>query len=148
MENLDHRALAAASFNACWELLETNDRSADDDVALLTNAFTSRYHWNQIGIAQNCIIADWMVSRAAAATGYGTLSVNFALRAVEASKDPSSADWMVASCAEGLARAYDAVGEIELRNEWCQHAERLVAAISDDEDRSIIAEQLADLLRA
>ncbi len=148
MENIDHRTLAAALYNSCWELLEQGSRTADDDARLLGNAFASRYHWNQFGVAQNDVIADWMVSRAAAVTGYGSLAVDFALRAVAGASDPASADWLVASAAEGLARAYDAVGDTALRNEWCQRAERLVAAISDDEDRAIIADQLADLLRS
>ena len=52
----------------------------------------------------------------------------------------------MASVAEGLARAFDAVGNGARRDEWIERAQSLVAAIAEDEDRKIIADQLADLL--
>ncbi len=141
----EHKAHAAASYNSCWKLIDDSPRTADNDAALLTNAFASRYHWSQIGVTQNMIIADWMVSRAAAVTGYGDMAVTFATRANDATTSESP-DWLVASCAEGLARAYQAAGNSGAQREWTQTAEKLVAAIADDEDRKIIADQLSDLL--
>jgi hypothetical protein len=140
----EHRPLAAASYNECWILVENPSRTPNEDVALLTNAFASRYHWSKLDNPQSMIIADWMVSRAAAATGYGQLSVDFAQRAVDAATEQFP-DWLVASCAEGLARAYRALGESATEQEWTQRAQKLVAAIADVEDRELIASQLAQL---
>ena len=145
MDSIEHRPLAVATYNACWVLLEKTQRTADEDAELLTNAFASRYHWSQLALGQNMIIADWMVSRAAAATGNGELAVSFAQRANDAT-DENSPDWLVASSAEGMARAYGAVGNSAMRNEWVRCAQSLVAAIGEDVDRKIIADQLADLL--
>ncbi len=138
----DHRSEAARLYNACWTLLEQTARTDDDDVTLLTNAFASRAHWREAGGPEQWTISDWMVARAASATGYPQLAITFALRAHRAASEPGAADWLVASTAEGLARAYAAAGDRARRDEWCEIAARLVAAIEDDDDRAIIAGQL------
>jgi hypothetical protein len=145
VENADIRTLAAANYNECWRLLELPERSEDDDVELLTSAFASRRLWREVGGTEQAIVAEWMVSRALSATGHGALAVTFARRAVSASQDPSSADWLVASCVEGLARAQFAAGDVSEARASRARAAVLVAAIVDPEDRDIIAEQLAQL---
>ena len=131
-------------FNRCWELLEST-RATDDDVELLTAAFSSRYHWLNAGEAEQWIVSDWMVARAAAAVGDGSLSLLFAQRAHVAAQEVASPDWLVASTAEGVARAYAALGDVGEFNNWSALATRLVAVIADPEDQSLIASQLADI---
>ena len=147
METSQHRALAVATYHQCWQLLETLHRSSDMDRDLLTAAFTSRYHWALVGEAEQWIVADWMVARVCAALGEGRLSLSFAQRAHDVALSTSSADWLVASTAEGLVRAYAAAGMVVEREDWRDRAGELVAAIGNDEDRALIASQLASVPR-
>ena len=94
METSDHRTLVIQEFNHCWELREKDDRSASEDVTLLTAAFVSRYHWTFLGEAHRGVIADWIVSRAAAAIGDGELAVRFAIIAYERSLALEIPDWL------------------------------------------------------
>jgi len=143
----EHRTLGATTYNRCWELLESAERSPADDRELLTCAFTSRYHWGVVGRHEQIVSGDWMISRAAAAVGEGALSVNYGLVANEGARDNSTPDWLKASTAEGLARAYAAVGMDSERDHWIDVAARLVERISDAEDREIIATQLTSVPR-
>lgn len=147
MDDIDHRKVAIERHNHCWELLERDDRNQDDDVDLLTSAFESRIHWSFAGGPEQWAISDWMVSRAAADVEQGSLSLAFALRANDAARESDAPDWLVASVAEGVARAYAATGSHEERDEWLRHAERLVESIADEEDRELIARQLASVPR-
>ena len=147
MDSSSHREVAVATYNRCWELLEQTRRTSDDDVEFLTSSFVSRYHWTFGGGRVQTICADWMISRAAAALGEGGLAVSYALRANTQAQAPGTDDWLVASTAEGLARAYAAAGEPERRDEWRTVAQRLVLAIAGDEDRELIAAQLATVPR-
>jgi hypothetical protein len=52
---------------------------------------------------------------------------------------------LVASTAEGVARAYAALGDIEEFNHWFALATRLTEVIADPEDKDLIASQLAEL---
>ena len=142
MVQLDDRELATQLFNRCWELLESS-RDADGDVELLTVAFSSRYHWLKVGETEQWIVSDWMVARAAAAVGEAELSLRFARRAHSASQENEVPDWLVASTAEGVARAYAALGDAEEFTHWSALAARLVDVIADPEDKSLIANQLA-----
>jgi hypothetical protein len=141
---LDDRELATQLFNRCWDLLEAT-RDADDDIELLTVAFSSRYHWLNAGDREQWIVSDWMVARAAAAVGEGELSLRFAKRAHSAAQEYEVPDWLVASSAEGVARAFAALGDVEEFNNWSALAARLVEVIADPEDKSLIASQLADI---
>ncbi len=78
------RAEAVAAYNRCWELLDIPDRTSEQDGELLTAAFTSRERWTVVGDPQSSIIAEWMVSRAAAATGKPDVSIQYARRALVA----------------------------------------------------------------
>ena len=144
MAQLDDRELAAQLFNRCWELLEST-RNADDDDELLTVAFSSRFHWLRAGAIEQWITSDWMVARAAAATGDGVLSLRFAERAHAAAQENAVPDWLVASTAEGMARAYAVTGDLEAFNNWSALAARLIEVIADPEDKALIASQLAEL---
>lgn len=145
MTELNDRAVATELYNRCWEILELQSRSSDDDVELITAAFASRYHWLQVGSGEQWIVSDWMVSRAAGVVGAPELSLVFAQRAHNAAQNGDSPDWLVASTAEGVARAFAAGGNAEEFAKWNALAGRLVEAIADPEDRALIASQLADI---
>jgi hypothetical protein len=147
MDDAAHREVAVESFERCWALLESPYRDDDGDAELLGAAFTSRYHWGIVGGPREAIVGDWMISRVLAALGEGSLAVRFAARADAAGDGADIPDWLRASTAEGLARAYAAAGDRAARDAWCATAERLVAAIADDEDRELIASQLASVPR-
>jgi len=143
----EERSLAIALFNGCWEILDAGDTSEDAMIRLLTNAFASKYHWANVGEHEQWIISDWMVARAASTAGYGDLAVFFAKRANELAQSFDSPDWLRASVAEGLARAYDAAGDLDTREQWRERASELVGLIRDDEDRQLISDQLASVPR-
>jgi hypothetical protein len=141
---LDDRELATRLFNRCWELLES-PRDADGDVELLTVAFSSRYHWRNAGDTEQWIVSDWMVARVASAVGDGELALRFATRAHAAAQDNEVPDWLVASTAEGVARAYATTGNVDEFNNYAALATRLIEAIVDPEDKSLIASQFAEI---
>lgn len=148
MDRDEHRAEAVRTYNACWDLLDQPVRTADDDLALLTEAFASRYHWRLAGGTQETVIADWMASRAAAASGYGALAVELARRSVAAVEDGEHPAWLRASTREGLARAHAANGDADARSQALAEARAILAAEPDDESRALIEEQIAEVPEA
>ena len=141
---MDDRELATQLFNRCWDLLAAT-RDDDDDVELLTAAFSSRFHWLNAGGVEQWIVSDWMVARASAAIGEGELALRFATRAHTAAQENEVPDWLIASSTEGVARAYAATGDVEEFDNWSALATRLIDVIADPEDKALIASQLADI---
>jgi hypothetical protein len=140
---MEHREIAAQTYNATWDLLEA-DRTPAQDLELLGVAFASRYHWGFAGGAKEKAIADWMASRCLAAVGEGSLAVRFADSALQ--QVPTEQHWLVASMHEGRARAAQAAGDESAKSEHVAKAQAALAKETDDEDRAAIAAQLADLL--
>jgi hypothetical protein len=136
-----HRALAVATFNASWELLE-RERTQEEDLELLEVALTSRYHWRHEGGPQQVAIADWMVSRCCCELDAGALALRFARAAVVEAPEDAPA-WLTASVLEGLARAHAANGDQAARDEAVSRAIAALALEVDDEDRALIESQLA-----
>ena len=48
-----HRALGAGLYNRCWDLMEIEDRTLDQDDELIATAHASAWHWLQVGHAAN-----------------------------------------------------------------------------------------------
>lgn len=140
-DELTHRALAVRAFNESWSLLE-RERTEDEDLALLEVAFASRHHWRAEGGVQQLAIADWMVARCFAELGDGRLAVRFALAAL-AEQPVDAPAWLRASLLEGLARAHAANGDGAARDDAVVRAEAALGGEPDDEDRAVIAAQLA-----
>jgi hypothetical protein len=145
VDDVAHRQLGIETYNRCWELLETEDRTPEGDLELLRTAFTSRYHWSYVAEVPQAIMGDWMISRAGAAVGEGHLALRYARLAYDAATAGDVEDWLLASSAEGVARAYAALGDDDQRDEWVAMSEGLVALIVDDESRALIASQLASV---
>lgn len=141
MAEVDHRSIAIVTYNECWKLFDSA-RSAEDDRNLLSLAFTSRYHWLQVGGAQQWVVADWMVSRCAAAVGEGALSMKFATSSLEGLPVDAPA-WMRASAHEGMARACAAVGDRDGRAAQITMARAALESEQSLEDRELIESQLA-----
>jgi len=76
--------------------------------------------------------------------GDGHLSLLFAERAYAAAFADGTPDWLAASAAEGVARAYGAAGDLDRRDAWCAIATGLVEVIGNNEERAVVAGQLAD----
>jgi hypothetical protein len=141
MTEVDHRSIAVSTYNDCWNLLESV-RSAEDDRNLLSLAFTSRYHWLKAGSAMQWAVADWMVSRCAAAVGEGSLSMTFAKSAFAGVADDSPA-WLRASMHEGMARACVAIGDHQGKVQHIARAREVLTTEQSQEDRELIESQIA-----
>jgi len=148
MDDAAHMAIAVATFNQSQDLLHMQ-RSADEDRALLTAAFASRHHWHAIGGPEEFAIADWLVSRAAAATGHVELALQFATAALDHGSQDDETEypsWLQASLLEGLARAHRAAGNLEARDEYIARARAMLVLETDAADAALIEAQIAELL--
>jgi hypothetical protein len=140
-----HRAFAAAAFNGAWELIDTAQRTPDQDRQMLTFAFAARWHWGEIGTAENVAVSDWQVAHVASLAGLAPLALAFAHAAYANARAAGLPDWLLASTAEGMARAHAAAGDTAAYERFAAETRTLVAGLDDDEDRALIESQLASI---
>lgn len=135
--------VAVAAYNSCWDLLE-QDRTDADDVALMAAAFESRYFWAGAGGPQEHAVADWMVSRAAAATGNPRLALTFAWASLEHDGEGFPA-WLQASLLEGLARALVSGGADTEAQTVMDRARDILREEPDADSADVIEGQIREL---
>jgi hypothetical protein len=140
-----HRRFAVELFNRSWDLLEMLERSPDDDAEMLAAAFASRWHWSQVGTAENIALGDHQISKVASHVGQPALALHYARRALEAIEIGHFGDWQIAAAYEGMARASAAAGDIAGRDYWVQRCTVALGAVPDAADRSVVAQQLLNL---
>jgi DNA-binding transcriptional MerR regulator len=136
------RRLAVSLFNEVWTLLETEDRSTEDDDRMLHMAHASRYHWGQIGAPKNLARGEWQCSRVYAVLGRPEPSLYHARRVLDICEAHGIADFDIAFAYEALARAHAVAGDAETARGMTERALASVEGIAEDQDRAIV---LADL---
>ncbi len=141
----EERALAAQLFNRVWTMLENPNRSVEDDDRMVHMTHASRYHWGEVGMAEQLAVGEWQCSRVYAVLGRGEPSLHHARRAMAIAEGPGLPDWLAASAMEAMARASAVAGdEVEARR-WASAAKAAADAIEDAEDREVVMGDLATL---
>ena len=145
--DVDHRQLGVDLYNYTWTLLENDNRTRDDDDALLNATHASAYHWSLAPEAgpQNAARSQWQISRVNAVLGRGEAALYHAERCLELCTENEIGDWDLAAAYEAVARAHKVAGnDAEFRRNVDLGRDAL-AQIADQEDREHIAEDLEAL---
>ena len=147
LDAVTQRRVAVHLFNRTWDLLDLGDARADDQTAeMIDCAHASQWHWSQIGGLEQRVVGEWMISRVNAAAGHGEAAVRHAHRALALMHSGDGLpDWLEASVQEGLARAHLAAGDRDAAEFAAHAAHEALGAVSDAEDRELIAGQLGEL---
>ena len=138
----EERQLAIRYFNSVWTLMEKEDRTTVDDDLMVHMAHASRYHWGQVGKAENLARGEWQVSRAYAVQRRAEPCLHHAQRVLDICEENGIGDWDIAFAFEALARAHAIAGDTEAARAMTEKALEAVEKIEEDEDRKIV---LADL---
>ena len=134
-----HLKFAKSSFNGIWELLDKSKRTSEEDENMLLGAFTSLYHWKQIGTEVNVQRGYWMISRVFQVLGYADQALQWAHKCQAITEDSPSdmEDFDLAFAQEGLARAYAQSGDLKRAKKHFNQAVIFGELIQDPEDKLV-----------
>lgn len=106
---------------------------------MVAAAYTSYYHWSQVGSAVNRQRGHWMVSRVFTVLERSEPALAHAKRCMELTEAHPDLmeDFDVAFAHEALARANALSGEAGKTQELYTQAEKLGEYIADEEDKGI-----------
>ncbi|MDP9100657.1 MAG: hypothetical protein M3N21_00680 [Actinomycetota bacterium] len=139
----DHAEHGKDFYNETWELIDLPTRRPDQDRLMLATALASRRHWEEAGGMLERVVGDWQVAHVASLTGHASLALEFAQAAVARAETADLPTWVVASAYEGLARAHATAGDGKARDLAAARCRELLEAVEDEEDRQLVAGQLA-----
>ena len=143
-----HRRLGIDLFNHVWALLETADRTTDQDDEMIHAAHASRYHWGEVGGPEHRARGEWQCARVYAVLGRPEPATHHARRCLELCQANGLGDWDLAAAWESVARASHVAGDDAAAD--CALAEGRAALqdIVDPEDRHIIEADLDEIAAA
>jgi hypothetical protein len=143
-----HRTFASRAFNETWGFLDTEELSREQQEEMLAATFAQRYHWYHVGDERNRAIADWQVSRVFVVLGYADLARRFGERSLEIAIEYELDPFVEGFAHEAIARAAAEVDDVETFTEHLELAKAALSAVEDDEDREILAADLAEMSEA
>ena len=139
--------LAAELFNHTWTLLETTDRTPEQNDEMLHCAHASRYHWGELSDStpSNLARGEWQCSRVYTVLGRAEPALWHARRCLATNEAAGTGDWDIAAAYEAMARAYLTAGDLAATADWKAKATAALDGIAGTEDREIIEGDLATL---
>ncbi|MEO6501056.1 MAG: hypothetical protein ABIQ09_04010 [Jatrophihabitantaceae bacterium] len=145
---LNHRAIGIELFNRTWELMGKQDRTVEEDDAMLHMAHASAHHWRAEGAgatAANLARSEWQVSRVYTVLGRAEPAANHARRCLEICQANGIGDWDLAYAYEALTRAASVAGDPATAASWAERALWATEDIAQDEDRQAVLTDLATI---
>lgn len=102
----DHKQIAIAAFNATWDYLGKDLRTAEENDMMVHAAHTSRYMWGQVGGPTEFERGDWQLSRVYASLGKGDEALHYAKYCLNTCLENEIGDFDLAFAYEAMARAH------------------------------------------
>jgi hypothetical protein len=142
MDPEDERRLGAALFNDTWTLLEKEDRTTEDDNAMLHMAHASAHHWRRVGKPENLARSEWQCSRVYAVLRRPEPCLHHAQRCLEICRANSLGDFDLAFAYEALARGQAIAGDAGRARTFTEQALAAAADVKEEQDRELLLTDL------
>jgi len=132
------RMFAVDLFNATWDLLDSESRTAEDDRMMLGAALASRLHWRHVGEPKNFSVSDWQVSRVFSVLGDVVRAKEYGQSALDIAAEYGLGPFYVGYAEEALARAAALEGDEEQLQHWMARAKASLDDIEDDDAKELL----------
>jgi len=139
------RQLAASLFNRVWTLLETPDRTIEQDDEMVHATHASRYHWGELETGARLARGEWQCSRVYAVLGRAEPALHHAQRCLAICETDGIGDFDLAFAYEALARANHVAGRPADAVEYAAMARRAAEDIAEEDDRDLVLSDLATI---
>ncbi len=137
-----HQHFAVTCFNQCWQLLEKNERTTEENELLTHLGHASLYHWLQIGKPINKQRGEWMLARIHTVLENKELALLHAKNCLNLTQEYHFIDFDLAYAHESMARAYALNGNTTTSKHHYEAALNAAKQIAKDEDRNLFFEDL------
>lgn len=103
--SIEQKKEAIKCFNATWDLIDKQDRTAEENLKMIHMAHASRYHWGEIGTPLEFSRGEWQISRVYCLVNHGESALFHGKHALKYCLDHQIGDFDLAFAYETLARA-------------------------------------------
>jgi len=145
LDDAAQERIAKALFNRTWTLLDKENRTVEEDDAMLHMAHASRHHWGQLHNLPAMGRGEWQCSRVYAVLGRAEPAQHHAQRYLDLCRANGIGDWDLAFAYEALARASAVAGEPARARDYTEQALIASEDVKDDEDRELVLSDLESI---
>lgn len=137
-----HKYFSAHCFNSAWELIDKNDRTADENERMINLAQASIWHWTQREDCtdQNMSIGYWQASRVYSLAGQPDNARRYGQMCLE--KSEGGEPFSIGYAYEALARAEFVGGEKDKAKKYLAQAREQAEKISNAEHKKMLTDDL------
>jgi len=137
-----HRYFAVACFNKAWELIDKQDRTAEENEEMIRLTQASIWHWTQREDCKgsNLSIGYWQASRVFAIIGRVEDARRYGKLCLKHSQQEQP--FYLGYAYEALARAEKLAGNADLMASYLANATRLAHQIDEADDRKALLDDL------
>jgi hypothetical protein len=141
----EHRRHSVACFNAAWELMDSRDRSPEDDLRMVEHCMASIHHWRSRDDCKpkNLSIGYWQASRIASLLGQREGAARHAVTCLDLSRDLGP--FLRGYAEEATARAALIAGDVRRAEIHLKQAKALCAEVTDPQGRGMLDADLIEL---
>ncbi len=140
-----HEKLAKSLFNATWGLLDKEDRTKADELAMIHSAHASRYHWGVIGEPLQFERGEWQISRVYSTLGRAEPALFHAKECLRICEENNIGDFDIAFAHEAMSRAYSIQGESILAEKYLSKAREAGEKIEDKGNKDYLMGELESI---
>ena len=137
-----HHKQAVDCFNATWDLLDSKDRTKEDNFKMIHTAHASRFHWGEIGTPLEFQRGEWQISRVYSVLGLGEPALFHAQHCHDICTEKEIVDFDMAFACEALARAHHVLGNSGKRDIFIEMARVASDEIQGKEDKEYFLSEL------
>jgi hypothetical protein len=143
-----HKKLGAKTNGGVWGVLDNNNPSETELEDALEMAYTSRYHWKQVGTLTNDVRSVYMISRVFSHMKNGEQAIKYANLmhelAQKAEKEDAEnwASFDMPFVYEAIAKAHAAAGNRNECKKFTKMSQELIDGLDDKQDREICQGEL------
>ncbi len=138
-----HKRFAVQLNNLVWNLLQTENRTADDNYTMIHAAHASCYHWSIIGEPINLQRGEWLIAHVYAVLNRSEPALHHAKRCLALTDENKFVDFDLAYAYEGIARAYAAAGKASEAKKYVKLAQEAGDKIKNKEDKELFMSDFA-----
>lgn len=137
--------LAKDLFNLVWRYLEKEKRTPEETDLMINAAHASRYHWSEVGSAENIAIGEWQISHVYAVLNRAEPALFHGQRALEICKKHDLKDFPLAYAYEALARAHAVAGNMDEAKRCIALGKAVGGRIKDFMERDLFLKDIASV---
>lgn len=131
-----HKKIAVKTNGGVWSVLDKTSPSREELGKALEMAYTSLYHWRQIGKPINIARGEYMISRVFSDMGMGDAALYHAERTLMLTEEAEEkADFDMGFAYEVMAKAYSVKGDKDNCMKYKEMSQKIIEKLVEEDKK-------------